>query len=95
MLKFVKRIAYFIPRWSYKRPLFCFKDKKNTGLLIFNSLKQKKLIFNFFVNRNWKKLTDSVKATTPLRPSYVDPVSTCLHICLCLRLCLCVRQNQA
>ena len=22
------------------RPLFCFKDKKNTGLLIFNSLKQ-------------------------------------------------------
>ena len=31
------------------------KDTKNTGLLIFNSLKQKKLIFNFFVNRNWKK----------------------------------------
>ena len=29
--------------------------------LIFNSLKQKKLIFNFFVNRNWKKLTDSRK----------------------------------
>ena len=25
---------------------------KNTFLLIFNSLKQKKLIFNFFVNRN-------------------------------------------
>ena len=22
-------------------------------------MKQKKLIFNFFVNRNWKKLTDS------------------------------------
>ena len=43
------------------RPLFCFKDTKNTGLLIFNSLKQKKLIFNFFVNRNWKKLTDSRK----------------------------------
>ena len=35
--------------------------KKNTGLLIFNSLKQKKLIFNFFVNRNWKKLTGSGK----------------------------------
>ena len=43
------------------RPLFCFKDTKNTGLLIFNSLKQKKLIFNFFVNCNWKKLTDSRK----------------------------------
>ena len=42
MLKFFKRIAYFIPRW-------------------FNFLKQKKLIFNFFVNRNWKKLTDSRK----------------------------------
>ena len=26
---------------------------------MFNSLKQKKLIFNFFVDRNWKKLTDS------------------------------------
>ena len=35
--------------------------KKNTGLLIFNSLKQKKLIFNFLVNRNWKKLTGSRK----------------------------------
>ena len=42
MLKFFKRIAYFIPRW-------------------FDFLKQKKLIFNFFVNRNWKKLTDSRK----------------------------------
>ena len=42
------------------RPLFCFEDTKNTGLLIFNSLKQKKLIINFF-NRNWKKLTDSRK----------------------------------
>ena len=29
-----------------------FKDTKNIGLLIFNSLKQKKLIFNFFVYRN-------------------------------------------
>ena len=34
---------------------------KNPGLLLFISLKQKKLIFNFFVNRNWKKLTDSRK----------------------------------
>ena len=43
------------------RPLFCLKIQKNTGLLIFNSLKQKKLIFNFSVNRNWNKLTDSRK----------------------------------
>ena len=43
------------------RPLFCFEDTKNTGLLIFNSLKQNKLIFNFFVNRNRKKLKDSRK----------------------------------
>ena len=43
------------------RPLFCFKETKNTGLLIFNSMKQKKLIFNLVVNRNWKKLTDSRK----------------------------------
>ena len=35
--------------------------QKIAGLLIFNSLKQKKLIFNFFVIRNWKKLTDSRK----------------------------------
>ena len=33
------------------RPLFCFEDAKNAGLLIFNSLKQKKLNFNFFVIR--------------------------------------------
>ena len=31
------------------RPLFWFEDTKNTGLLIFNSLKQKKLIFNFLL----------------------------------------------
>ena len=60
------------------RPLFCFKDTKNTGLLIFNSLKQKKLIFNFVVNRNWKKLTDSRKRAKILadnRKSY-HPIET-------------------
>ena len=41
------------------RPLFCFKDTKSTGQLIFNFLKQNKLIFSFFVNLNWKKLADS------------------------------------
>ena len=60
------------------RPLFCFKDTKNTGLLIFNSLKQKKLIFNFVVNRNWKKLTDSrkrAKILTDNRKRY-HPIET-------------------
>ena len=44
------------------RPLFCFEDTKNTGLLIFNSLKQKKLIFNFLLTVTEKKLTDSRKS---------------------------------
>ena len=60
------------------RPLFCFKDTKNTGLLIFNSLKQKKLIFNFVVNRNWKKLTESrnrAKILADNRKSY-HPIET-------------------
>ena len=43
------------------RPLFCFESTKNAGLLIFNSLKQNKLIFNLLANRNWKKLNDSRK----------------------------------
>ena len=60
------------------RPLFCFKDTKDTGLLIFNSLKQKKLIVNFVVNRNWKTLTDSRKRAKILadnRKSY-HPIET-------------------
>ena len=40
-----------------QRPLF----KKNTGLLIFNFLKQKKLIFNFSLTVTEKKLIDSRK----------------------------------
>ena len=59
-LKFFKRITSFYPEMIL-RPLFCFEDTKKTVLLIFNSLKQRKLIFNFVVNRNWKKLTDSPK----------------------------------
>ena len=27
--------------------------------------------------------------------AYVDPFSTCLHICLCLCLCSCASENQA
>ena len=41
-------------------------------------MKQKKLIFNFFVNRNWKKLTDSRKRAKILadnRKSY-HPIET-------------------
>ena len=63
------------------RPLFRFKDTKDTGLLIFNSLKQKKLIVNFVVNRNWKKLTDSrkrVKILADNRKSY-HPIETLLQ----------------
>ena len=71
MLKFFKRIAYFIPRW---RPLFYLKVRKNTGLLTFNSLKQKKLIFNLFVNRNWKNLTDSRKRTEILADNRKTPL---------------------
>ena len=37
------------------RPLFSFEDTKNTALLIFNSLKQKKVIFNFLLAVTEKK----------------------------------------
>ena len=60
MLKFFTRITSFYPEMIL-RPLFCFEDTKNTGLLIFNSLKQKKLIFNFLLTVTEKKLTDSRK----------------------------------
>ena len=79
-LKFFRRIA-FHPEMIL-RPLFCFKDTKNTDSLIFNSLKQKNLIFNFFVNRNWKKLTDSRKRAKILadnRKSH-HPIETLLEI---------------
>ena len=79
MLKFFKRIAHFIPRWS-KDLYFSFEDRKKSGLLIFNSLKQKKLIFNFFINRNWKKLTDSRKRAKILPDSRKShhPIETLL-----------------
>ena len=60
MLKFFKTIISFYSEMIL-RPLFCFEDTKNTGLLIFNSLKQKKLIFNFLLTVTEKKLTDSRK----------------------------------
>ena len=46
-------------------------------------MKQKKLIFNFFVNRNWKKLTDSRKIAKILadnRKSH-HPIETLLEAC--------------
>ena len=63
------------------RPLFCFEGTKNTGLLISNSLKQKKLIFNFFVNRNWNKLTDSRKRAKILADNRKrrQPIETLLN----------------
>ena len=47
---------------------------------MFNALKQKKLIVNIVVNRNWKKLTDSRKRAKILadnRKSY-HPIETLL-----------------
>ena len=60
LLKFFETNGLFHPEMIL-RPLFCFEDTKNTGLFIFNSLKQNQLIANFFVNHNWKTLTDSRK----------------------------------
>ena len=54
MLILFKRIASFYPE-KILRPLFCFEDTKNRGLLIFNSLKDKKLIFNFLLTVTEKK----------------------------------------
>ena len=56
-VKIFQKNSLFHPEMT-GRPLFWFKDTKNTGSLIFNVLKQTKLSF---VNRNWKKLTDSRK----------------------------------
>ena len=47
--------------WDDPRIFILLWIYKNRGLLIFNSLKQKKVIFNFFVYRNRKKLADSRK----------------------------------
>ena len=49
---------------------------------MFNFLKQKKLIFNFFVNRNWKKITDSRKRAKILadnRKSH-HPIETLTYV---------------
>ena len=54
MSLFVKHI---VDKQQFEDLSFALKIEK-TGLLIFNSLRQKKLIFNFFVNLNRKKLTD-------------------------------------
>jgi len=66
-------------------------------LLIFNSLKQKKLNFNFFVNRNGKKLTDSLKKAKILadnRKSH-HPIETLFYrfvFCLWIRESYCIPQ---
>ena len=59
-VKFLQKNSFILSRDNPKT-FICFEDTKNTGLLIFNSLRQKNLFFNFFVNRNWNKLTDSRK----------------------------------
>ena len=60
MLNFFQKNSLFHPEMIL-RPLFCFQNTKNIGLLTFNFLKQKRLTFNFFVDHNWKKLTGSRK----------------------------------
>ena len=47
---------------------------------MFNFLKQKKLILNFFVNRNWKKLTDSRKRAKILADKSHHPIETLLYV---------------
>ena len=58
MHKIILEVEYFK---SMIYQLFKIFKTKNTGLLIFNSLKQKKMIFKFFVYRNLKNVTDSLK----------------------------------
>ena len=45
-------------------------------------MKQKKLIFNFFVNRNWKKLTDSLKKAKILADNRTShqPIETLINV---------------
>ena len=49
---------------------------------MFNFLKQKKLIFNFFVNCNWKKLTDSRKRAKILADNRksLHPIEILLYV---------------
>ena len=48
MLNFFKRIASFYPE-IILRPLFALEIQKNTGLLIFNSLRQKTYFLTFLL----------------------------------------------
>ena len=76
-------VKHIVDKQQFQDLYFAFKIEK-TGLLIFNSLKQKTLILNFFVNRNWKKITDSRKRAKILpdnRKSH-HPIET-LYFLLC------------
>ena len=41
------------------------------------------------------KKNELVRFSCAYTHAYVDPVFTCLHMCLCLCLCLCASENQA
>ena len=43
------------------RHLFRFKDTKEIQVYGYLTLCNREIIFNFLVNHNWKKLTDSLK----------------------------------
>ena len=60
ILKMFRRINYFIPRWSYDI-YFALKIRKKYRFINISIFETKKLTFNFIVNRDWKKLTDSRK----------------------------------
>ena len=73
-LKLFKRMTSLYPE-----TVICFEDTKNTGLVIFTSLKQKKLILNFFLTVTEKKITDSRKRAKILadnRKSHRHPIET-------------------
>ena len=62
------------------RHLFRFKDTKEIQVYGYLTLCNREIIFNFLVNHNWKKLTDSLKRAKILandRKSH-NPIETLL-----------------
>ena len=77
MLKFFERITCFTSRDDLKTFIFALKIQKKR-LINIKLFETKKLIFNFFVNRNWKKLADSRKRAKILADNrkYHHPIET-------------------
>ena len=64
------------------RLLFCFKDTKKYRLINIKLFETIEIIFNVFVNRNWKKLTDSRKRAKTLADSRKShhPIETLMSL---------------